>query len=223
MPFRKTPFVSGEIYHVFNRSIARQPIFLTKRDHQRSTETINYYRYHKLPSRFSHFNRLSNDLKEQYTKTYMENNKPMLDILAYSIMPNHIHFLIKQLLSNSISEFMRNFQHSYSKYFNTKRDRSGSLFQAMFKAIRIESDEQLIHVSRYIHLNPITSHIIKKQEIAGYSWSSFKDYITPSKHSFINTSIIMEHFKSIREYKEFVFDHADYQKKLAMIEHLLLN
>ncbi len=70
----------------------------------------------------------------------------MLKIYSYSMMPNHYHFLLQPNVDRATSDFIRNFQNSYSKYFNTKYDRDGSLFQAMFKAVRIETDEQLLHV-----------------------------------------------------------------------------
>ncbi len=222
MPYRKTPIVSGEIYHVFNRSIARQHIFLNQRDYQRAIETIDFYRYRKLPLRFSHFNRLALEQKQEFINNHMRDSKPMLEIFAYCIMPNHIHFLLRQILDHSISDFMRNFQHSYSKYFNTKRERTGSLFQSMFKAVRVESDEQLLHVSRYIHLNPVTAYIIKIDDLIHYPWCSFKDYIESFDNSLVNTKVIMEYFKSQEEYKKFVFDQVKYQKSLVKIEHLLL-
>lgn len=116
---------------------------------------------------------------------------------------------------------MRNFQHSYSKYFNAKNERTGSLFQSMFKAVRIESDEQLIHVSRYIHLNPVSSFLINIESLTDYAWSSFKDYMNPSD-SIIATKSILDYFKSKEEYKKFVFNQADYQRELEQIRHLAL-
>lgn len=118
---------------------------------------------------------------------------------------------------------MRNFQHSYSKYFNLKNDRTGGLFQAMFKAVRIETDEQLIHVSRYIHLNPVSSMLIKIEKLEDYLWSSFKDYILDTNSVLISPVLILKYFKSKNKYKEFVFNQADYQKRLESIKHLTLD
>ena len=117
---------------------------------------------------------------------------------------------------------MNNFQHSYAKYFNTKNDRTGSLFQAMFKSVRIESEEQLLHVARYIHLNPVSSFIIEIDSLPNYPWSSLKDYFSDGKKSLIDTKSILGHFKSKEDYKKFVFDQADYQQKLEGIKHLVL-
>lgn len=222
MPYRKEPIVAGEIYHVFNRSVARLPIFLNKNDYQRAIDLINYYRFPHHPAlRFSHFKRLPLKKREEILEDFAKNQKPTLEILAFCIMPNHTHFLIRMLLDRSLSLFMRDFQHSYSKYFNLKHNRSGSLFQSMFKAKRIETDEQLVHVSRYIHLNPSSSFIINTESLEGYPWSSFREYLGDHNPSNItSTKQILNYFRSKEEYKKFVLDQADYQRELSKIKHL---
>ena len=118
---------------------------------------------------------------------------------------------------------MRNFQNSYNKYFNTKHDRTGSLTQAMFKAVRIETDEQLLHVNRYIHLNPYTGHVVHTiKDLETYPWSSFPLYLSDEKNSFVDTSFILQMFPSIEEFKKFTYDQADYQRQLHQIKHLVL-
>lgn len=220
MPYRNIPFVTNQIYHVFNRSIASQPIFIDKKDYERILELINYYRFKKPPLRFSHYKRLAKEQKGEYEISFMINKSPMLEILAYCIMPNHIHFLLKPKINNAVSDFMRNLQNSYSKYFNTKRNRTGSLFQFMFKAVRMETDEQLIHVSRYIHLNPVTAYMVEVGDLEHYEWSSFKDYVL-NINSFVDKEMISSHFKSIGEHKKFIFDQSEYQRELGKIKHLL--
>lgn len=106
-------------------------------------------------------------------------------------MPNHFHFLIKELEENGTRKFISNIQNSYAKYFNTKNERSGSLFQEMFKAVRIESDEQFVHVARYIHLNPYSAFILDNiNSIKVFPWSSFGDYLGTNSHSFVNCSFL---------------------------------
>ena len=219
MPYRKTPLITGEIYHVFNRSIAKQPIFLNQKDYRRALEVIGFYRYRDLSIKFSRYKTLPLEEKKSFLDNLTNSGKPLVEILAFCIMPNHVHFLLKAIRDNSISNFMRNVQHSYSKYFNVKNERVGTLFQPMFKAVRIENDEQLIHVSRYIHLNPVSSFIINIQLLGSYPWSSFKDYMNEDK-TFVETQQILSYFKSKEEYQKFVFDQADYQRKLEAIKHL---
>ncbi len=221
MPYRKHPLITGEIYHIFNRSIAHQSIFLISHDYHRMLDLIDYYRYTNLPLRYSYFKRLNYDMKKQYTKQYLGDNRPQLKILTFCIMPNHYHFLIKQLSNKAISNFVRNIQNSYAKYFNIRHKRSGSLFQAMFKAKRIETDEQLLHVSRYIHLNPASEFVTELAKLEKYPWSSFKDYMG-NMDGLVDTEYILSHFKSKDMYKKFVYDQADYHLKLKHIKHLIL-
>lgn len=223
MPYRNTPLVVGEIYHVFNRSIARQLIFKNQKDHQRIIDVINFYRFNKLPLRYSHYSRLSKDHKSQFDEDFLINSKPILNIIAYCIMPNHFHFLLQPVIKNGISDFMRNVQNSYSKYYNTKYERTGSLFQSMFKAVRIETNEQLLHVCRYIHLNPVTAYLLEIDRLVEYPWSSFRNYLLDSQNeSFVSPELVLDQFKSREIYKKFVFDQEDYQRKLDGIRHLVL-
>lgn len=221
MPYRTVPFISNQVYHVFNRSIARLPIFIEKNDYERVMDLVNYYRFSRPPLRFSHYKRLSIEQKVEFEKLFMINENSMLDILAYCIMPNHFHFLLKPKKDNAVSDFMRNLQNSYSKYFNTKRERTGSLFQFMFKAVRMETDQQLLHVSRYIHLNPVTAYLREIKDLEAYEWSSFKDYVFNTS-SFINKEMVLGSFKSKQKYRKFVFDQAEYQRELGKIKHLTL-
>lgn len=221
MPYRKIPIASGEIYHVFNRSVAKQPIFLYDRDYQRAIEVIKFYRHKDLPLRFSHYNRLPLEQKGQIGNL-IEESPVVIEILAFCLMPNHLHFLLKSLTEDGIIKFMSNLQNSYAKYFNIKHERTGTLFQPMFKAVRIESDEQLIHVCRYIHLNPVTAYLVKTiEDLENYPWSSYIYYLSDSL-SFISKELILSFFKNLKEFKKFTADQVDYQRRLNLIKHLSL-
>lgn len=221
MPFRKIPIATGEIYHVFNRSVARQPIFPTVKDFSRAIECIKFYLHGDLPLRFSHYNRLSKEQKDQMTKK-IQNCPEIVEILGFCLMPNHIHFLLKSLTEKGIIQFMSNFQNSYAKYFNLRTNRNGTLFQAMFKAVRIETDEQLVHVNRYIHLNPITAYIVNNiVDLENYPWSSYPDYLD-SLQGFITKEPVLSFFKNIPAFKKFTTDQIDYQRKLDEIKHLVI-
>lgn len=221
--YRKTVFAPGQIYHVFNRSIAKQPIFYNTRDYQRALDTLVFYNYSNPIIRFSHYNRLSGDKKSQFMENLKDGDRKQVELLAFCLMPNHIHFLIKEVTENGVSTFMSNLQNSYAKYFNQKTDRTGSLFQTMFKAVRIETDEQLIHVARYIHLNPITAYILKDiNQLKGYLWSSFIDYIGLRNLDVLNKNLVLSYFSSIEQFISFTNDQIDYQRDLDQIKHLTL-
>ncbi len=221
MPGRITPLVTDEVYHVYNRGINKQPTFNTKKEYQRALLAIKFYKVSNPPIRLSKFLELDKEREAQILKIIDQAEK-LVEIICFCLMPNHFHLLLKQKLENGISKFMGNFQNSYTRYFNTLNERDGSLFLDQFKAKRIETDEQLIHVSRYIHLNPHTGFIIKTlKELEEYSWSSFPNYIG-GNNGFLEPEIVLDMFGNKDKYKQFVFDQADYQRKLKIIEHLTM-
>lgn len=221
MPGRKTPLVNGEIYHVFNRGIDRRPTFTTKREFQRAQQTLSFYKFFKLPMSLSKFLRLETKKQDKVLDLLMQ-NKNLVEIFCYCLMPNHFHLLLRQEQDQGIAKFLSNLQNSYTRYFNIKHERDGSLLLDQFKAVRIETEEQLIHVSRYIHLNPHTGYVVKTLgELENYPWSSFPDYLQGNS-KIVNIEFILNLFGSIREYKKFVFDQADYQRRLKEIEHMVL-
>ncbi len=204
MPYRKTPIIVGQIYHIYNRSVAEQPIFQNKRDYTRALEEVKFYSYSKPSLRFSYYERLPLEERIKLINDFENNNQKQISLLAFCLMPNHVHFLIQETRELGIVTFMRYFQDSYAKYFNTKHKRAGALFQAPFKSVLVESDEQLLHVSRYIHLNPLTSYLLKEtEELSQYPWSSFIDYLGIRKDSLVNLSIISNFFPSVEEFKTF--------------------
>lgn len=127
-------------------------------------------------------------------------------------MPNHIHLLIKQTSDESINRFIHRLHTSYTMYFNIKYERVGSVFQGRFKAKLIESDEYLLHVSRYIHQNPL--EVLRAQgpalKLENYMWSSYQEYIGVSSHSLCETDMILSYVsqealkKQQLKYRQFV-------------------
>ena len=174
--------------------------------------------------RFSHYKNLTLDDQDRIMNDLKEKKKYLIQIIAFCLMTNHVHFLVKQLENNGTSIFMSKLQNSYAKYFNLKHKRKGSLFQSMFKAVRIEDDEQLVHVSRYIHLNPYTAYLCKIENLKEYPWSSYPYYLNPKSYSytFLSPNLVLDLFKDSKAYEKFVFDQAEYQKGLENIKHLIL-
>jgi len=222
MPRRKIIFANDQIYHLINRGVAQQPIFKSQKDYHRALAVMEYYRHANPSLRYSHLVRLPQKIKALRLDLLEKKKDFLVEIIAFCLMPNHIHLLVKQLKKQGITTFMGNFQNSYARYFNTKYDRVGPLFQMVFKAVRIETDEQLLHVSRYIHLNPVSSYLIEVNKLTDYSWSSFPNYLGKKQFEFVNSKPILEHFSSKKDYKKFVFDQADYQMELQNIKHLTL-
>ncbi len=217
MSRRKQILVTGEIYHVFNRSNGKENILINNDQLSRFFETVNYYRFnHTL--RFSAFKNLDEGKKHEYlNRIYLV--APRIEIYSFSFMPTHFHFLIKQMQENAVRTFTSQVQNSFAKWFNLKEDRHGGVFQNSFKAIRIESEEELIHVSRYIHLNPVTSYQITIEELFTYQWTSFSSYLNSQKSVFTETSRLFRHFKTKERLVSFVKDQVDYQRKLDLIKN----
>lgn len=211
MPARTIPLVNDQFYHIYNRGVEKRRIFENRRTYTRFLKTLNYYQLEGPKPKFSNF--------IKYKLFEPDPNKKIVDIICYCLMPNHFHFLIKQLREGGVSEFISKLINSYTKYYNIKFDRVGPLLQGPFKAVLIESDEQLVHISRYIHLNPISSFLVKKPE--DYEWSSYNEYLDGK--GICAKEEILNFFKSVTDYKEFVNDQIDYAQRLELIKHQLLD
>jgi putative transposase len=221
MPGRKTPLVKEEIYHVYNRGIDRVPTFVKIRELKRALTTLSYYQYDSPPMRLSYFLAKPVEHQVHLQQEVLQNSQKIVDIIAFCLMPNHYHFLLRQISENGISEFISKFQNSYTRYFNQLNKRDGSLFLNLFKAERIETDEQLIHVSRYIHLNPLTSYVVKDFEsLKEYNWSSLPEYLELGKVNISNQQLVTSFFKT-HKYEDFLKDQVEYQRQLHTIKHLL--
>lgn len=219
---RKIIFANGEYYHVFNRGVEKRLTFTGKYEFLRAIDAINFYRFGNLPFRYSKYLALNQEKRVDFLKSLNE-VELQVEIIAFCLMGNHFHLLVKQLKDEGIVKFMAKFTNSYTKYFNTKHNRVGPLFQGVFKAVRIEDDEQLLHLSRYIHLNPIAGFIVKPEELKSYKWSSYPEYLGIINARTTNIKDVLSFFKSTDEYEDFVLDQADYSMKLKTIEHLAID
>lgn len=198
------------------------PIFTALSGFLRFIDLINYYRFQDTPVSFSQFRGIEKETRERMFDRLVKDNKKHIEILAFCLMDNHYHFLLKQVADKGIARFISNLQNAYAKYFNVKTERSGPLFNPMFKSVRITTDEQLLHVSRYIHLNPSTGYLVEIDDLEKYPWSSLSSYLEgKAKYSFIGPELILGRI-SKKKYKKFVYDQADYQRKLDRIKHLSL-
>lgn len=222
MPGRKIPLITEYYYHVFNRGVNKRPIFQDAWNYKRCLDQLNYYQYQNTPVSFSMLRRMKPERKQFIWETALKGPK-YVEILAYCLMPNHFHLLVKQTSDQGISKFMSKFQNSYSRYFNVKTNRSGPLLTGKFQAVRIESDEQLVHVSRYIHLNPTTAFLIKKfNGLKKYLWSSYNEYCHDSTYKITNSKLILGLFQSKADYSNFLRNQVDTQRELDLIKHLTL-
>jgi len=153
-------FIQGGLYHVFNRGNAKMPIFLSPDDYEFFLLRLKQNLY---PSRF--------EIKKNSVNGYTLKALPegSFDLICFCLMPNHFHFILKQNSKLPISNLISKVCCSYSKYFNKKYERVGSLFQDQFKSVKIESNEQLLWLISYIHSNPVRAKLVDKPEDYLYS------------------------------------------------------
>lgn len=135
-------------------------------------------------------------------------------------MPNHFHMTVRQDMEDGIRQFIQRLSGSFAHYFSVKYKKHGHIFEDKYKAVHIENEEQLYHLSRYIHLNPVTSYLVKNPE--DYPYSSYNLYLGKVQYDFIDPTPITESFKSPGSYNSFVLAQTEYQHTLDEIKHLLL-
>jgi putative transposase len=148
-----------------------------------------------------------------YDRENFRRENPLVNIVAYCIMPNHFHLLLEQRIDNGITKFLQKMTTSYTMYFNKKYKRTGALIQGVFKRSNIKSDTRLLEMSRYIHANPTkllhrnnTTGASIKEKLLAYQWSSFPDYAgVRSEESIVaNKEIITNQFRSIKAYVKYI-------------------
>ncbi|MFH1094256.1 MAG: transposase [Candidatus Omnitrophota bacterium] len=211
MPIR-ADVVSGRMYHVFTKSIAGFIVFNNDAEYDRMIYALNYYKIMGIGYCYSDY------IKHVYKTDLLKDKDQTVDIIAYCLMPTHLHFILKQNVDKGISLFMRKVLNSYSKYFNCKIKRKGPLWESRFKNVKIENDEQLMHLTRYVHLNPVTANLVKKPNF--WKYSSYNEYLNKTKEKICNYGEVLDIDPG--EYKEFVGSQIDHQKELAHIKHLIL-
>jgi putative transposase len=221
MAKRKTQFVPGEFYHIYNRGNARQNIFYNDKDKYRFLQAIylsnninNFIRIAELEIKKSGFS-----LAE--IEEILKNNKisydPLVKIFADCLMSNHYHLLVQETKEGGITNFMQKIGTSYAKYFTIKYNRPGSLFQGRFKAVHIKSDSQLKYLIAYINvINPaqIVEPNLKEEGIKNfeetwdvvknYKWSTHFDFLEKRKSILIDKNLIKEFYPKTQDYINFV-------------------
>lgn len=221
MPRRIEPLVTSSYYHVFNRGVAKSDTFNGDQDYYQARLSLSYYRFTGIKMKLSRFKQLPPQAKQEVEMINASSNQ-LVDIIAYVMMPNHFHLLLQQKAENGISVFVSRVTNSYTRYFNTKYSRIGPLFQGQFKAVQVETNEQLLHLSRYIHLNPLVSNVIKLSELTTYPWSSLPNFLS-GKNDLVNSRLITAQFSSPSQYLEFMIQHSDYARELELVKHQLID
>ncbi len=199
----QSPFSTDEIYHVYNRGVEKRNIFLNEKDHLRFI--LNLYEFNNSVPAHNvgyNFERLPIEVRLQYPR-----KETLVEILAFCMMPNHYHLLVKPAKEAGLTDFMRKLGTGYTNYFNLKYNRVGALFQGKFKSVLLKQEAHFQHLPHYMHLNPLDLYIPQWKEqrvedpekaidiLTSYRWSSFRDYIgkenfpTVTERTFLNDCI----------------------------------
>lgn len=237
MPYRKQQFVNGEIYHVLLRGIDENLIFKDINDYYRGIFSIYEFNTTK-PVTIQYRRKVRAILKRKPVRdpvSIRDEREKLVEILAFCLMPNHLHLLLKQIKDEGITKFMRKLGAGYGGYFNRKYGRRGYVFQNRFSAILIENEEQLKNVFVYIHTNPIAliesnwkeKGIKDSREavkfLENYKWSSYPDYIGKKNFpSVTDRDFILKIMANKESCKNFVEYWIKYKGKIREFTELTL-
>lgn len=219
---RKTIFANGEYYHIFNRGVDKREIFLDARDYNRFLLAMDLLNNEKdgLMIEWRNYKNSSPNAKlNDFLKSVFRKKEMLVEIIAYCLNPNHYHFILKQVAKKGIERFMHKLGTSHTKYFNTKKKRSGTLFQGRFKSVHIDSNEYLLYLSAYVNKNNFIHGYNKNDD---WPYSSLQCYLGKKDDKLVNKNIISGQFKTTRGYKNFLMDNALYMKEKKGIEKYLI-
>jgi len=216
---RKIKFADGEFYHIYNRGVDKRDIFMVKEDLHRflrylkalnSVEPVGSLRWH--------------DMKADKNRGLASEKTKLVEIVCFCLNPNHYHLLLKQVRENGISIFMHRLGTAYTMYFNEENKRSGSLFQGSFKAVHVESNEYLLHLSAYINLNFEVHN--KWQGVENpITYSSWSEYLGSNKDKVCQKDIILGQFSNSKDYEAFaggsVAETKERRKDQSLRSHFL--
>ena len=180
--------ITGEIFHILNRGVDQRNIFLDDEDYYRFIHNLFEFNDTSPALNLGYFlsRNQSIDFRNQYDK---KPRKLIVEMLAFCLMPNHFHLLVRQKGEGGVTKFMRKLGVGYANYFNQKYERTGALFQGKYKAVLVNQESHFIHLPYYIHLNPldlimpewrlgeIKNYRKAIEFLKTYRWSSHLDYI----------------------------------------------
>jgi len=212
-------YKKNSFYHIYNRGVEKRLIFQDKQDY---AVFLSYLKTYLLPKDKEQLRKLLADANLNYKKRdeilrllRLNNFAGDIKLIAYSLMPNHFHFLLKQESADAIDCFMNSLGTRYTMFFNKKYKRVGSLYQAVYKAVLVESDQQLLYLTSYIHRNPMAERRTPKEKILSVLYSqpsSLPEYLGKRRTNWIFPEEILTFFSDTNQrlsYESFVKQEED--------------
>ena len=215
---RKVKFINGEYYHIYNRGVDKRTVFECQEDLDRFFQSMNEFNViEPIGSIYQEI------LRRKKIGDLVSKEERLVEFTCYCLNPNHYHFVLRQIVEEGIKKFMHKLSLGYTMFFNKKHKRSGSLFQGPFKAIHIDSNEYLLHLSAYVNLNYQVHNLEKfggrASKLLKSSWG---EYIGENKENFCKKDIILHQFGSALDYKNFAEDSLKRIKENKEIKKFLL-
>jgi hypothetical protein len=219
---RKTEFAIGEYYHIFNRGVDKRDVFLCNNDYTRFFTSVKEFNVKKSIGSLKDLRAL----RARQTRSLLGDGllEPdglgkLVEIICYCFNSNHYHFILKQLEEKGIEKFMHKLGMGYTNYFNTKYDRSGSLFQGPFKSTHISTNELLLYLSVYVNAN----HQIHGYSEKNWAYSSLLDYTGKRDGKLCKKEFILDQFdNNFSEYEKYLNENALYFKEKKEMEKYIL-
>lgn len=217
-------YIEDGYYHIYNRGVEKRVIFQDQQDYSVFLGYLKEYLTPKdeaaLRTKFEHRSTSPTEKDRLLKALKMNNFSGEITLLAYCLMPNHFHFLIKQKNAREINKFMNSLATRYAMYFNRKYKRVGSLYQDTYKAVFVSSNEQLLHLSRYIHKQALSVPSI----LGSGQPCSYPAFIGNQKIDWIHPEEILAFFSQAshnNSYKSFA-NQSDDSDEIELIYPLLL-
>lgn len=219
MPAKNTVkiYTENSFYHLYNRGVEERDIFLDEQDYKVFLHFLK--RYLTKPP----------ESPDRIQPVWKFDLFDKLQLIAYCLMPNHFHLLIKQVTKQAITDFMRALANSYVRYFNEKYKRVGTLFEGIYKGVLVENETYLLHLTRYIHINPMEVMEVQpgdrlhlKEILINYPYSSYGEYLGKRQTTWIHPEEILAFFKTAQRtnlkdflsYQSFVEDYKEDPKEI---------
>jgi len=225
---KKPMFAEEQIYHIYNRGVEKRNVFLDDEDYLRFIH--NLFEFNDATPVLNAGYYFDPKTINSEVQKERKQRKLLVEILVFTLMPNHFHLLLRQQRANGIVRFMQKLGTGYTMYFNKKYDRVGGLFQGRFKAVLVDKEAHFIHLPCYIHTNPLNLNYRGSTSIKfleSYKWSSFLDYIGKKNFpSVTNRTFILNVFggeEGCRKYiEDWVIENKN-KKHLELINDVLLD
>ncbi len=200
-------YLSNGYYHIYNRGVEKRTIFVDQQDYR---VFLDYLKTYLLPKDEDALEEILADKEKSWAEKdkalkllRLNNFYNKIDLLSFCLMPNHFHFLVKQDEHNTIDMFMNSLSTRYVMYFNRKHKRVGPLFQDVYKAVLVESDEQLLYLTAYIHRNPFSRYQLLQGDVLQNALqkeegqpSSLSHYLGLQKLEWVREKEILAHFST---------------------------